>query len=276
MNRLPNFLYIGPDKAGSTWLHEVLIKHPDVWLTPAKDLYYFDRYYSRGPEWYARQFAQATDENVVGEICQDYLSEESAPSRIKDTLGSPTMMATLRDPVQRSFSSYLYMRKHGEGPDTFLKALRTKSSLLHHSRYGEQLERFHEHFRPECFHIAIFDDLKDDPQAFLDALLHKLGVAPLALPPEDLDSRLPASRARSLPVAWTVRQAANVVRHFDGATLVGKVKRHPLVHRALYVPITSKPEISPDARAYVQEALADDVRLAESISGLPLRERWGW
>ena len=48
MTRLPNFIYIGPDKAGSSWLHEMLIGHPEVYLTPAKDLYFFDRYYDRG------------------------------------------------------------------------------------------------------------------------------------------------------------------------------------------------------------------------------------
>lgn len=58
--QLPNFLYIGPDKAGSSWLHEVLIQHPEVFLSEAKDLYFFDRYYDRGMAWYASQFRRAT------------------------------------------------------------------------------------------------------------------------------------------------------------------------------------------------------------------------
>ena len=78
MNRLPNFLYVGPDKAGSSWLHEVLLKHPDVYLTPAKDLYFFDRYYDRGSSWYAAQFRDARQEKIVGEVCQDYLFHPEA------------------------------------------------------------------------------------------------------------------------------------------------------------------------------------------------------
>ena len=35
MTRLPNFIYIGPDKAGSSWLHEILIRHPGDFTTPA-------------------------------------------------------------------------------------------------------------------------------------------------------------------------------------------------------------------------------------------------
>ena len=141
MSRLPNFLYVGPDKAGSSWLHETLIKHPDVYLTPAKDLYYFDRYYDRGPEWYAAQFRDARGEEVVGEVCQDYLFHPEAAARIRETLGPVRVMVSLRDPVERAWSSYLYMRKHGIGPDTFAEALRTRPELLEHGRYATGLDR---------------------------------------------------------------------------------------------------------------------------------------
>src|SRR4028119_313721 len=117
--RLPNFLYIGPDKAGSSWLHERLSLHPDIFLSPAKDLYYFDRYFERGPEWYAQFFRHATDEAIVGEVCQDYLFHPAAPERIASQLVEPRLMVTLRDPVERAFSSYLYARKHGLGAGTF-------------------------------------------------------------------------------------------------------------------------------------------------------------
>ena len=37
--RLPNFLYIGTSKAGSTWIYNVLDHHPDVYMAPGKGLY---------------------------------------------------------------------------------------------------------------------------------------------------------------------------------------------------------------------------------------------
>jgi Sulfotransferase family len=40
---LPNFLGIGGTRCGSTWLHYNLLKHPDMWLPPIKELHYFDR-----------------------------------------------------------------------------------------------------------------------------------------------------------------------------------------------------------------------------------------
>lgn len=47
--RYPNFLGIGAQKAGTTWLHSQLARHPDVWLPPTKEMHYFDRKYMRLP-----------------------------------------------------------------------------------------------------------------------------------------------------------------------------------------------------------------------------------
>ena len=37
-HRLPNFLHLGPSKSGSTWLHEALISHPEIYFTHARAL----------------------------------------------------------------------------------------------------------------------------------------------------------------------------------------------------------------------------------------------
>ncbi len=38
----PDFLGIGAQKAGTTWLYANLKKHPDLWLPPIKELHYFN------------------------------------------------------------------------------------------------------------------------------------------------------------------------------------------------------------------------------------------
>lgn len=276
-SRLPNFLYVGPDKAGSSWLHEMLLKHPDTYLTPAKDLYFFDRYYDRGLAWYAAQFRDARDETVVGEVCQDYLFHPEAAGRIHATLGPVKVMVCLRDPVERAWSSYLYMRKHGIGPETFGEALRSRPELLEHGRYATGLERFLDRWPREQIHVALFDDLVADPQAFMDAVTAFLGVQRLVLAPSDLAARLPAARARSVVVASTVRRTADWVREHDGARLVGVVKRSSLVQRALYRPI-DRSSVRPavDDVSAVQVALAPEVDRLERTFGLRLHESWGW
>jgi hypothetical protein len=193
MTRLPNFLYIGPDKAGSSWLHDVLSEHPDIFMTPAKDLYFFDRYFDKGVDWYAHHFTRAGDQAIVGEVCQDYLFHPLAPARIHSVLDDPRFMVTLRDPVDRAFSSYLYMLKMGQSPGTFTQALTSRPELLDHGRYGTGLDRFADLFGEENVYVAVFDDLNADARAFVANLLEWLGVAPLELDEDLMAARLPAS-----------------------------------------------------------------------------------
>jgi hypothetical protein len=74
-----------------------------------------------------------------------------------------------------------------------------------------------------------------------------------------------------------VRTVANWVRLADGAELVGKIKRSPLVHKVLYVPYgDDKPTPSPEDVAYLRDLLAADVALLSDLVGIDLPSRWGW
>ena len=280
----PNFLYLGPDKAGSSWLHEVLLRHEQVFLPEAKDLYFFDRYWDRGLPWYLGHFGGAGPQHaVVGEVCQDYLFHDAAPERIAQALGSPRLMVTLRDPAERAFSSWLYALKQGavDWGATFAEGLQVRPELLGHGRYATHLARYVERFGRDRLHVSVFDDLVDDPQRFVDGVLAFLEVAPAALPEDLLEARLPAARARSALLARTARRAADLVRERDpvggGADLIGRVKRSPLVQRALYRPLgEDRPTMTPGERDGVHRALGGEVAELDRRFGLDLARRWGW
>jgi hypothetical protein len=40
---LPTFLGIGAQRAGTSWLYNQLLKHPEVWMPPVKEIHFFDR-----------------------------------------------------------------------------------------------------------------------------------------------------------------------------------------------------------------------------------------
>lgn len=277
--RLPNFLHIGPGKSGSTWLHEVLISHPEVYFTEAKDLYFFSRYYDRGLGWYGQQFRTARPgHKIVGEISPEYLSYPEAAERIRKSLGADVrLMVTLREPASRAFSSYLYLQKHGLAAPTFIETARQVPTLVDEGRYATHLRRYLRSFDRESLHIAVFDDLQADPQAFLDDVTDWLGIGRQVVPARELDARLPAARARWLPLAAAAGHAANWVRSHDGAGLVGRVKRSGLVQRVLYQPLgDSKPTMSAEDVSYVRERLSHEIAEVEQELGLDLRQRWGW
>lgn len=278
MPHSPNFIYIGPDKAGSSWLHEVLIRHESIFMPPAKDLYFFDRYYSRGLPWYLDHFEGAGPRHaVVGEVCQDYLFHPEAPARIHESLDDVRFMVTLRDPAERAFSSYLYMLKQGETPGTFLEALESRPELLDHGRYATNLQRFEQMFGDDSVYVGVFDDLVEDPQLFIDRLLTWLRVAPMVLPVDLVDARLPAAGARSVLLSRLARRGSEFVREHNGANLIGHVKRSAIVQRALYRRLgDDKPTMTAIERAAVCEALESEIVALDQRYCLGLADRWGW
>jgi hypothetical protein len=279
VNPIPNFLHIGAGKAGSTWVHEAMATHPEVFLTEAKDLYFFSRFYERGMDWYAEQFRDASpDARLIGEVCPEYLWHPRAATRIRDSLGpNVRCMATLRDPVTRAFSAYLYDCKNGLTGTTFAEALDASPRIIDQARYRTHLERYVQALGPAAVHVTVFDDLKADPQAFMDDATGWLGLSRHVLPTESLRAQLPASRARSAFVARRAKHSAEWVRRHNGADLVGKVKRSALVQRALYEPLGARAPEIPRAQAdRIREELEPEITGVEALFGLSLRERWGW
>src|SRR5436190_21080882 len=39
----PDFLCVGAQKGGTSWLYQQLAAHPDFWMPPIKELHYFDK-----------------------------------------------------------------------------------------------------------------------------------------------------------------------------------------------------------------------------------------
>jgi hypothetical protein len=278
-DRAVNFLYLGPGRSGSTWLHEVLVRHPEVFLSGAKDLYFFSRCYSRGLGWYQAQFhAARPGHKIIGEVGTDYLACAQAPARIRACLGPDVrLMATLRDPVLRAFSAYLYLNKHGLAAPSFRQTALASPELIEEGRYGTQLCRYLEHFSRRALYVTLFDDLQQGPQHFLNGVTDWLGITRQTIGPGLTGARLPSSEARWLPLASLARRGADWVREHDGAELVGRVKRSALVQRALYKPLRSdRPVMSPEDVSFVRERLEPEVARVEEEFGIPLRQRWGW
>ena len=55
----PTFLFIGADRCGSKSLHNMFRQHPDCYVPPIADPYFFDKNYDRGLDWYFKLFADS-------------------------------------------------------------------------------------------------------------------------------------------------------------------------------------------------------------------------
>ncbi len=73
--RIPTFLGIGAQKAGTTWLHRNIRRHPELFMPSTKELHFLDRYFDEGLCYYLNQF-RGGETRACGEITPDYMSAE--------------------------------------------------------------------------------------------------------------------------------------------------------------------------------------------------------
>jgi hypothetical protein len=224
--RGPDFLVIGAQRAGTSWMQLMLRQHPQLWLPPVKELHYFDKpnvrrtlmdyrelrrailsplfppslwhvpylLGTRSEEWYIGLFREAQAKGLIaGEITPAYATlGDDGPRRIHAMNSEIKLVFVMRDPVERVWSAVNNALKKGDltSPltlETALKIAHADGPTLR-SAYTETITRFETFFPRRQLHYCFFDDLRDQPERFAAGLLSFLGVEP-----GDVRALLPAN-----------------------------------------------------------------------------------
>ncbi len=138
---------------------------------------------------YCASFDGVRGERAVGEVSPRYMVTPQAASRIAATIPEVKIVAVLRDPTERAFSSFVSLRRDGIEPEAdFRTALADESRRLEigwslgryvaAGLYAVQLEPYFSAFPKERIRIYLHDDLRDDPVELQHDLHRFLGVAP--------------------------------------------------------------------------------------------------
>lgn len=178
---LPQFLVIGAMKAGTTSLHHYLQAHPGLFLPRTKELNFFrdEAHFARGEAWYRKQFAEATPEQVCGEISPDYTKHphhSGAPERIAAMLPDVRLVYLVRHPVERMRSMFLHQLVAGRETRPIDVALLEDPEYLQVSQYARQLDRYLRHVDRDRVLICSSEQLGEDPASVLGEVHRFLGV----------------------------------------------------------------------------------------------------
>jgi hypothetical protein len=184
MMRLPEFIVAGAPKCGTTWLHQCLTEHPDIFLpTATKEIFFFDRYWDRGTEWYAEYFRGAPRKMVCGEISPTYLSAAEAPRRIRQLLPNSRIVFLLRNPIARAISNYHHLVSKGETRLPFEGAINQHPGIVTDGYYDRHITRYAEQFGDDVLLTLILEQLHSPDDRGLAPLFRFLGVAEEFIPP---------------------------------------------------------------------------------------------
>lgn len=195
---LPNFLVIGAPRAGSTWIHENLKLHPEIFVpTHKKEIHFFDWNYSKGTVFYENIFKDAGKFKAVGEVTPSYLHKAEVAPRIKEHIPDVKLIVCLRNPVDRLYSRYWNSKaKYESNKDkSFEDKIRQKPEFIEEGYYDEHLSRYLSLFDREKILVLFFEDMTQDPAGFLKKIFSFLNVN-TAFVPEGIDRKVNAAAGK--------------------------------------------------------------------------------
>lgn len=272
--RLPNFVFIGTGKTGTTWLFRQLAQNPQVFLTPVKETNFFDLNHQRGIDWYANFFQGVTTETCVGEISHRYINNAVTADRIAGALGPVKIIAALRKPDDFARSDHQFAVRNGRFTDD-LNAFLSGPFEWDSIAYDQMLHPFFDRFGPDRVLVLDFADFATDPTSTLHQTERFLAVEPTALDRIDTGVVNGAASPRSRSLALAVNKAAKAIKRRGGQRVIQTVKQQDWVHRALYRPGGQQPwPIDPEHARRLDENGRRAARTIDGITGTGLHQSW--
>ncbi len=228
---LPSFFVVGPPRTGTSWLHDVLSQHT-VLPYPTKETRFFDKHFDRGFDWYRAHYSVSTENRLVGEVAPTYFVSNLARERIAERVPAARVICIFRNPVDRLVSLYRVKRAYGMIPWNFEEAIVRDSELLESSKYSTNLKAWLQTLGKDKVLATVYDDLRDEPQAYLDRVADFIDLPRFELSASQMGPVF-ASETMTLPRNYYRTRSALMMaewlkqRQLD--TVVAAVKKSPLL-----------------------------------------------
>jgi LPS sulfotransferase NodH len=269
--RLPDFIGVGPPRTATTWLHQALKGRAGL-PEATKETNFFLFQYQKGLEWYASMFPKCAQGTPIGEFSAAYFLSAEARERIARDIPHCRIIITLRDPVERLYSHYRKGCEEAYFFGTFEEILERRQDLLDWSRYAIHVRHWYSSFGRENVLVLIYEDLKSDPQRFLDRVTDFIGMDPISLATvpsafERVNSiaRMPWSRHLAV-LARTVRDRLER----RGAFGMLRFVRRAGLRTKLFGGGAPFPPLDPDTEALLRREFEAEIRDVEGLLGIEL------
>lgn len=289
----PTFLIIGAYKAGTTSLHHYLGQHPQIFMSRIKEIrfltYAGHLHHPLTPlensalTWpvrsladYESLFSASGDALARGDISPCYLAFPHQTIRgIQEYTPTAQMIAILRHPVDRAYSSYMGLVRSGreeildfrlalayEQENRVRRGDQGQRRNFVESLYSTALSEYYEHFPREQIRIYLYDDLCTDVETVLKTMHAFIGVD---------DAFTPDTSVRHNPGTWPR------FRMLRGLTLPGEILLYriaqrirrsthhnwiPFLDRLLQVP---PPKLDPDLRRDLTLRYREDILRTQAL-----------
>lgn len=293
--RLPAFIVIGAQKAGTTALRHALAQHAQIYLPDFPEPAFF-AFEGGAPTFsgpqspnsrfglipslaaYAALYAGATDGQLLGDISShySYCWPERTAACMYRYVPDARIIAILRQPADRAYSAFNMLRQKGLEPlADFAAALAAEESLARtnwtpdfcyrrNGLYYANLSPYYRLFGAQQIRIFLYEEWTARPAWVLAELWRFLGLE--ALPPPVLGERHRESlQPRSTLALRILRQCRPLSEHLRGLLTGGLRTR---LRAWLWV---HPPPLPVPVRHALTANYQDDIQMLQGLIGQDLR-----
>lgn len=293
----PNFIIIGPPKCASTSLHYYLGQHPEIFTTKVKETRFFSLYYDKGMDYYAHYFDNAGKAKAIGEATPSYCFLPYVADRIKDHFPDIKLILCFRNPLDRTFSSWLMQKGMGKEQQPLKEAIEiNKKQLAYVTLEGEEgaktwvnswgnfsadesrlrtyiqggmfaqiLKSYYQRFKPEQVKMIFLDDLKNDFDGTMSSLFGFLGV--------DEKFIVPDKNVVNFHYDRKANKLTNKIFGVNGTKILSGLTPKFIKDRLKKAWKTKEPlKLGMEDRLYLWEIFKDDVAELEKMTGRDLSD----
>ena len=205
----PDFLIVGPQRTGTTWLHAHLRYHPQIMLSEPKELFFFSnlknpdspRFRSNQLESYLkcfreplrrvllrqaislRRYHELYRPQVRGEATASYAAlERDVIHDIATLRPEIKIILMIRNPVDRAWSHAKKdlvrnrRRKFEDVSPSEFEQFFADPYQRQCARFAENIDNWSSCLQPSHLLVGVFDDIGERPEALLLAVMSFLGV----------------------------------------------------------------------------------------------------
>ncbi len=311
---MPNFLIIGAPKSGTTALYHYLKQHPKIYMSPVKEPGFFafeGLNIESGPPpaksdgstarpldssnryrelinnaiteigQYQALFDGVGDEIAIGEASPAYIYHPKAPQGIHHYIPDARLIAILRHPVERAYSSFIHRVQQGGEPILDFRQVLEKEDYSkrndvwwgerHYIRVGfyyEQMRRYFDIFDRNQIKVYLYEDLVRDSTGLLEDILGFVGVNGDWLP--DVSKKHLVSGIPKNQLLNSLLTQPNPIKSGLKAILpeqfrkqiVSKIQKHNI----------AKPPLSPEVRQELNNLYREDILKLQELINRDLSE----
>ncbi len=286
-------IIIGAGRSGTTTLYKYLENHKDVCFSSIKEIHYFslEDLYNRGEKYYHSFWQHHNKEKVLLAADTYLLIDKKAPKRAAAYNPNMKIIVMLRNPAERTWSSFLYAKNNGYIPEkTTLEDavneeqrhiahsdIRVQNNLcnLWQSMYFEHISYWLQFFPLKNFLFLQTSELKHNKEKLLSRLADFLEIEEFASNSDAIIANK-STGVKSKTLQQFLLNRNNPIRKLLRNILPPKAKQK-ILHSGISEKLlalnrkeTEKIPLSEDKKKYLDKLLENDTRQLEEHFGISL------